>query len=364
MASFTVTGKPTQGINPAFLQAIINAARSQGATNLNIISGYRSPAYNAQVGGAQDSNHMRGLAMDATVTIPGRGTIPLGELPGLSGYGLRTGNQAGFFHGQPDPEHVDAGYEAQSFHGVQTLPYTGQPSGVTTLPYTGQQISMANLIQQLAPGYGIDPKAALAVAAQEGLSGRPGDYNAAGTPTSFGPFQLHYGGAYPGFAPKGWQASQAWASSEPGVRYALQNMSQYARGLTGQPAVNAIVQRFERPADPASEAAAAWRAYGSPASQGYMVSGGSSSLGVPVQPQINYKPYWVQLPKFTPNVNFGQAINAIMRQKSAAPIMPSSKLAPPTLSTGPSTIQNMDFTPSGDLDYSHLVNVANSFQRP
>jgi len=362
MASLTITGKPTTGLNPAFWQAIVSAARAQGATNIDLQSAYRSPSYNASVGGAQDSNHMRGLAVDATVTIPGRGTIPLGDLPGLGQYGLRSGDQSNFFNGRPDPTHVDAGYEATSFHGVGNLPnYTGGASYQNLPNYSGQQISMANLISQLAPGYGIDPKAALAVAAQEGLGGGIGDSG-----TSFGPFQLHWGGAYPGFAPRGSAAeAQAWASSEPGVRYALQNMSQYARGLTGQPAVNAIVQRFERPADPASEAAAAWRAYGTPASQSYMATGGSSgSLGIPAQQQINYRPYWVQLPKFTPNVNFGQAISAIMRQKAAAPTFPSSKLAPPTLSTGPSTIQNMNFTPTGDLDYSHLVNVANSFQRP
>src|SRR5215472_86375 len=120
---------------------------------------------------------------------------------------------------------------------------------------------LTNYITARAQALGLDPRAVLAVAGQEGLSGRIGDQG-----TSFGPFQLHYGGAYPSSAPQATPAaSQAWAMSPAGINYALGQMQSVAGGLTGRPAVNAIVNQFERPADPASEAANAWATYGGPA---------------------------------------------------------------------------------------------------
>jgi cell wall-associated NlpC family hydrolase len=116
---------------------------------------------------------------------------------------------------------------------------------------------LAALIRQGAARRGVDPRAVLAVAGQEGLGGGIGDAG-----TSFGPFQLHYGGAYPSFAPQGASASQAWATSPAGVNYALDRIASVAKGLTGRAAVEAIVRRFERPANPSGEAARAWAAYG------------------------------------------------------------------------------------------------------
>jgi len=222
-----------------------------------VISGYRSPAYNARVGGVPNSNHTRGLAMDATATIPGRGTIPLGDLPTLQQFGLRSGDQPGFYHGVRDPNHVDAGYMATGVAPLRNYD-PRQPPTVSTQPYSGQPSSIQQLISSRATQLGVDPRAALAVAGQEGLSGRIGDYG-----TSFGPFQLHWGGAYPSFAPHGDpQAAQAWAQSPQGINYALGQIAGVARGLRGQPAVNAIVTRFERPAAPGPEAARAWASYG------------------------------------------------------------------------------------------------------
>jgi len=246
-------GVPLTGEQQPFIQRVLAAAQAAGATNINVISGYRSPAYNAQVGGVPGSNHTRGLAMDATVTIPGRGTIPLGLLPTLQQFGLRSGNQPGFYRGGRDPNHVDAGYMAQSVAPMpdpRTAPQAASTASTGTIP---------QLIAAGASQRGLDPQAVLAVAGQEGLSGRVGDYG-----TSFGPFQLHYGGAYPSWAPRGSQAaSQAWASSPQGINYALGQIAGVARGLTGQPAVNAIVGRFERPADIPGEQARAWAGYGS-----------------------------------------------------------------------------------------------------
>jgi len=112
-------------------------------------------------------------------------------------------------------------------------------------------------IAAMARSRGLDPQAVLAVAGQEGLGGGIGDQG-----TSFGPFQLHYGGAYPLSAPRGAAASQAWAWSPEGVNYALNQIQGVAGGLSGPAAVSAIVNRFERPADPGSEIRDALGGYG------------------------------------------------------------------------------------------------------
>src|SRR5215471_11127055 len=102
-------------------------------------------------------------------------------------------------------------------------------------------------IAAMAQARGLDPRAVLAVAGQEGLAGGIGDQG-----TSFGPFQLHYGGAYPGSAPRGSpQQSHAWAWSPQGLDYALGRIAQVAGGQRGEQAVRSIVSQFERPADPA-----------------------------------------------------------------------------------------------------------------
>src|SRR5262249_53885432 len=123
----------------------------------------------------------------------------------------------------------------------------------TSMP---QRVTPAQIAAR-ARALGLDPKAVLAVAAQEGLGGGIGDNG-----TSFGPFQLHYGGAYPSGAPRGAQASQAWAWSPAGIDYALGRIAGVARGKTGANAVQAIVSGFERPANPGAEIAGALAAYG------------------------------------------------------------------------------------------------------
>jgi hypothetical protein len=100
------------------------------------------------------------------------------------------------------------------------------------------------LIISRAKKYGIDPQAALAVAQGEGgiRWGAVGDNG-----TSHGPFQLRVGGANPY---KGARAKQ-FANSPAGIDYALRKMAESgAKGLMGAQAVDAIVRRFERPADP------------------------------------------------------------------------------------------------------------------
>ena len=121
-------------------------------------------------------------------------------------------------------------------------------------------------IVKRARALGLDPAAVLAVAEQEGSSGWGGRSVTAGigdSGTSFGPWQLHWGGAYPAFAPHGNAlAAQKWAMSPAGIDYALKQIQGVARGLTGREAINAIVTRFERPAAPGAEVERAWAGYG------------------------------------------------------------------------------------------------------
>lgn len=138
-----------------------------------------------------------------------------------------------------------------------------------------QQLSAA-----LARYPGLDPKAVLAVAAQEGLGGGIGDQG-----TSFGPFQLHIGGAFPtGVAPRGQE--QQWAWSQAGLDYALRHIASVAGGLHGAQAIQSIVSRFERPANPSGEIARALAAYGLPPGSAaqYQTGGGGAPGGMSAGP--------------------------------------------------------------------------------
>jgi len=105
-----------QGENPRFVRALSAAAAAVGGTQIRVTSGYRSPQHNAAVGGVPDSNHTTGHAMDGDIFIPGKGWVPLGvALKGIAPrFGLRSGDQPGFFNGGPDPVHVDDGFNLQS----------------------------------------------------------------------------------------------------------------------------------------------------------------------------------------------------------------------------------------------------------
>lgn len=136
--------------------------------------------------------------------------------------------------------------------------------GPTTGPVAAPTNPIAYILGQLAAwnaahtmAQQIDPRAELAVAQQEGLGGGIGDAG-----TSFGPNQLHIGGAYPGFAPQAPSAANAWAWSPAGLQYDFGQIAGVAGGLRGAPAVQNIVSRFERPADPTGEIARALAAYG------------------------------------------------------------------------------------------------------
>lgn len=115
----------------------------------------------------------------------------------------------------------------------------------------------ALLVRALLRHPNLDPRAVTAVAGREGLGGGIGDQG-----TSFGPFQLHQGGAYPAAAPQNPQAAQQWAWSPQGLEYALSGIEKVAGGLRGRSAISNIVKRFERPANPGAEIAGAVSSYG------------------------------------------------------------------------------------------------------
>lgn len=123
-----------------------------------------------------------------------------------------------------------------------------------------------------ARALGLDPDAVLRVGSAEGLSGGIGDGGHA-----FGPWQLNNAGGvitgkFPGQTP---EQINEWAWSPQGVDYALGGIDRVAHGLTGPAAVSAIVNRFERPADPQGEIARAL---------GHSVMAGSSTGRTPGLP--------------------------------------------------------------------------------
>ncbi len=113
----------------------------------------------------------------------------------------------------------------------------------TTSPLYG-----TTAVQYIAAGAqrrGLDPAAVLAVATAEGsFSGAVGDNG-----TSFGPFQLHIGGALPSGIPD----PKTWANTPAGIDYALDKIAGVAKGLSGLSAITSIVSRFEHPAAPGPE---------------------------------------------------------------------------------------------------------------
>jgi len=146
----------------------------------------------------------------------------------------------------------------------------------------GRMPSLQDLVNHYAPQYGVDPVAALKVSAVEG-GGRFGAVGDQGT--SFGPWQLHMGGALPSqySTPS---AAAAFANSPEGVKYVLSRMGQVAGGLTGNAAVSAIVRGFERPADPAGEIQRALGASGASAGSSFVPAGGGALP--PAPPGLKY----------------------------------------------------------------------------
>jgi hypothetical protein len=157
------------------------------------------------------------------------------------------------------------------------------------------------LIISRAKKYGIDPRAALAVAQGEGgiRWGAVGDNG-----TSFGPFQLRIGGANPHKDPR---RAASFANSPAGIDYALRKMAESgAKGLGGAQAVDAIVRKFERPADPDTSVANAV------ARLGKLNLKGGQSAPAPVVRQTTSSPA-------IPQQAFG-TLNDLFRKVGLAPL--------------------------------------------
>lgn len=140
--------------------------------------------------------------------------------------------------------------------------------------------SQLQLIQAHALARGLDPSAVNAVGGREGYSGAIGDGGHA-----FGPWQLNNAGGvltgmFKGQTP---QQINQWAWSPAGIDYALDRIQKVASGMKGSQAIQNIVRRFERPADPNGEVAGALAAYGKTASPG----GPMPTSGVQASPVTN-----------------------------------------------------------------------------
>lgn len=199
--------------------------------------------------------------------------------------------------------------------------------------------SVAQYLMAHARQYGLDPRAVIAVARQEGLGGGVGDHG-----TSFGPFQLHEGGALPRGIPLG--RAQAWAESPAGLNYALSRIASVARGLSGSQAINAIVSRFERPTNIPGEVAGALSDYGKGAGSspavaiaqalsGGGVRGGSSALGG-MSPQQMMSSYLLEQAQseLSGQNSVAQQGSGLLQLALARRAMAASAPAPAARSTG------------------------------
>lgn len=138
------------------------------------------------------------------------------------------------------------------------------------------------LVQQAAQRYNLDPRAMLAIAHHESGDrfGAVGDNG-----SSFGPWQLHVGGALP----QGMGAN--FANSRKGVMYVARQMAaDGAAGKKGLAAIQAMSRNFERPANPAAEIQDAWNFYQGHPGMGAGGIGGGAGGGMMAVPHAGLTP--------------------------------------------------------------------------
>jgi tape measure domain-containing protein len=135
----------TSGLKSSFMKKVEAAIASLGGGTISVSSGKRSGKDSRGVdhpggppnGGAPDSNHLTGSAVDGTVTLKNGKTFNLGDIPGLNyaSFGLRAGRNFPW-NGSPDVVHVDDG---SNVNGGTPLPVTapGVGSGAGTGTGTG-----------------------------------------------------------------------------------------------------------------------------------------------------------------------------------------------------------------------------------
>ena len=134
-----------------------------------------------------------------------------------------------------------------------------------------------SLLNRLLAQRGVDVQAADAVFGMEGLSGGIGDQGHAFGPGQFNDAGGVWTGRYQGATPQ--QKNQlAW--SPAGLAELADRVARVAAGQHGAQAVQSIVTRFERPANPGREIAGALgRSTGAPAGSAAADLGGSSGMG-------------------------------------------------------------------------------------
>lgn len=141
------------------------------------------------------------------------------------------------------------------------------------------------LLITLARQYGLDPQAVIAVARGEGgLVDRPGteDIGDLAGGGSYGPFQLYARGALPASLRGNRERADNWAWSPQGLRYALGRMASVgAKGLRGSQAVDTIIRKFERPANPDKSVRLALGRLGTSAVAGGVESGSVGGSRIP-----------------------------------------------------------------------------------
>lgn len=132
-------------------------------------------------------------------------------------------------------------------------------------------------LSQLLTSRNVDPRAAQAVFSVEGASGGIGDGGHAFGPGQFNNAGGVWTGRYAGMSP---QQINSIAWSRQGLTELANRVASVAAGQHGAQAVQSIVRRFERPADPNGEVSRALAHYG----KGYTnVSAPAGSYGSPAQ---------------------------------------------------------------------------------
>jgi murein DD-endopeptidase MepM/ murein hydrolase activator NlpD len=142
---------------------------------------------------------------------------------------------------------------------------------------TGDSMSDVNsILKQVAGKYNLDWRALASVAnAESGLN----PSNVGDNGTSFGLFQLHQGGAL-GNMPT--SRARRYLDARTNAEFAARQMSGMGLGgLRGRSAVDAMVRRFERPANPGAEVTRAMGFYGGLGGGGATTPASSSAPKAP-----------------------------------------------------------------------------------
>jgi hypothetical protein len=197
--------------------------------HMHVDSGYRTVQDNRDVGGALNSDHLRGDAADFTGTA-------------ANGHRLWDWANDRYPYVEPLGESIDHVHISFRHGGRVRNPPPGR--------HRIRALSGWAFVRALwlwAAHYHLDPVAMAAVGLHEGASGEFGDHG-----TSFGPWMLHIHGALPAkWARKGAYSEQtlAWAWSRAGIRYTARMMATVGcAGLSGHAATHRMVYYFEHPA--------------------------------------------------------------------------------------------------------------------